>query len=139
MTPQNGNLALDPMSKAAVSETEMGEMIAHAETACDFLKALANENRLLLLCLLANGEKSVSELESALGVRQPTVSQQLARLRADNLVNARRNGKAIYYSLKSNEARQVIDLLYQLFCAPNGGESKSAGRSGRARPSGESS
>lgn len=126
------------MNKNAVSNEEVQEMLEHAQTACEFLKALANENRLLLLCLLANGEKSVSELESALGVRQPTVSQQLARLRADNLVNARRNGKTIYYSLKSKEARQVIDLLYTLFCAPTGGNSKSAGRSSRAQPSGDS-
>ena len=102
---------------------EMKAMMDSAETASGFLKALANENRLLLLCLLAGGEKSVTELESLLDLRQPTVSQQLARLRADNLVNHRRDGKTIYYSLASAEAREVIELLYQLFCAPKAGRS----------------
>ena len=104
--------------KDADSDTELKEILQSAEAATDFLKALANENRLLLLCLMADGEKSVSELESTLGLRQPTVSQQLARLRADNLVSHRRDGKTIYYSLASEEARQGIGLLYELFCAP---------------------
>ena len=102
---------------------EMKLMMDSAESASGFLKALANENRLLLLCLLAGGERSVTELESLLDLRQPTVSQQLARLRADNLVSHRRDGKTIYYSLASDEARQIIDLLYQLFCAPTGKKS----------------
>lgn len=102
---------------------EMKAMMDSAEAASGFLKALANENRLLLLCLLAGGEKSVTELESLLDLRQPTVSQQLARLRADNLVSHRRDGKTIYYSLASAEAREVIELLYQLFCAPKASRS----------------
>ncbi len=65
--------------------------------ASDFLKALAHESRLMILCILAEGEKSVSELEDILNLRQPTVSQQLARLRADGLVSTRRDGKAVYY------------------------------------------
>ncbi len=97
--------------------------MASAATASDFLKALANENRLLLLCLLADGEKSVSELESTLGLRQPTVSQQLGRLRVDDLVSYRREGKTVLYSLASEEVRQVIGLLYDLFCVPNVGKS----------------
>lgn len=111
--------------KDANSANELKEILKSAEAATDFLKALANENRLLLLCLMADGEKSVSELESTLGLRQPTVSQQLARLRADNLVSHRREGKTIYYSLASEEARQVIGLLYELFCSP---KSKKANR-----------
>ena len=78
--------------KAAKTEenptADLAEMVAKAGAASAFLKAIANENRLLMLCLLARGEKSVSEIESALGLRQPTVSQQLARLRADDLVHA---------------------------------------------------
>ena len=104
--------------KDANSDNELKELLQSAEAATDFLKALANENRLLLLCLMADGEKAVSELEITLGLRQPTVSQQLARLRADNLVSHRREGKTIYYSLASEEARQVIGLLYELFCSP---------------------
>jgi DNA-binding transcriptional ArsR family regulator len=91
-------------------------MAADAERACDFLKALTNPSRLMILCQLADGEKSVGELEGLLGLRQPTLSQQLARLREDQLVETRRHGKMIYYRLASHEARQVIELLYQLFC-----------------------
>lgn len=100
------------------------ELMESAETASNFVKALANHNRLLLLCLLAEGEKSVSDLESILGLRQPTISQQLARLRADDLVNGRRDGKTIYYSLTSNEARRFVELLYELFCAPDAAKTK---------------
>jgi len=82
-----------------------------------FLKALANGNRLMLLCILSEGEYSVSDLEALLGIRQPTLSQQLARLRADNLVRTRRDGKVIYYSLASEEARDVMEVIYKHFCA----------------------
>ena len=87
-----------------------------AKRAADFLKALAHENRLMLLCILAEGERSVSELEKMLELRQPTVSQQLARLRMDGLVTARRDGKTIYYSLASEEARIIVGAVYEVFC-----------------------
>ena len=87
-----------------------------AKRAADFLKALAHENRLMLLCILAEGERSVSELEKMLDLRQPTVSQQLARLRIDGLVSARREGKTIYYSLASEEARIIVGAVYEVFC-----------------------
>lgn len=93
------------------------EMVKNAKEASTFLKGLANENRLMILCSLAEGEKNVSELEGMLNVRQPTLSQQLARLRSDNLVTTRREAKAIYYSLASEEARQVIGLMFELFCS----------------------
>src|ERR671918_317025 len=79
-------------------------------------KALANPHRLLILCHLAEGEMSVGELEQLLRLRQPTLSQQLARLREDRLVDARRAGKMIYYRLASNDSRPMISLLYELFC-----------------------
>jgi len=91
-------------------------MAANAERATEFLKALAHQSRLMILCILAEGEKSVSELEELLSLRQPTVSQQLARLRGDGLVATRREGKAIYYSLASEEARVVIGAVYDVFC-----------------------
>ncbi len=97
--------------------------MASAERASSFLKALANENRLMLLCLLANGDKAVSELKEALGMQQSAVSQQLARLRADNLVTFKRHGKTIRYALASDEVRRTIGLLYELYCAP-GNKSK---------------
>ena len=95
---------------------ELDRIVGNAKRASDFLKALAHESRLMILCILAEGEKSVSELEDILSLRQPTVSQQLARLRADGLVSTRRDGKAIYYTLASQEARVVIGAVYDLFC-----------------------
>ena len=95
---------------------ELERMVGNARRASDFLKALAHESRLMILCILAEGEKSVSELEDILSLRQPTVSQQLARLRADGLVSTRRDGKAIYYNLTSDEARVVIGAIYDVFC-----------------------
>jgi len=91
-------------------------MVDNAKRASEFLKALAHESRLIILCILAQGEKSVSELEQELNLRQPTVSQQLARLRADGLVSTRRDGKVIYYSLASDEARTIISAIYDVFC-----------------------
>jgi DNA-binding transcriptional ArsR family regulator len=91
-------------------------MADNAKRASDFLKALAHESRLMMLCILAEGEKSVSELEDHLGLRQPTVSQQLARLRADGLVTTRRDGKTIYYSVASDDARSIVGAIYDVFC-----------------------
>ena len=95
-----------------------------AKRASKFLKSLANDNRLIILCMLAEGEKNVSELEEGLGIRQPTLSQQLARLREDNLVSTRRDSKHIYYSLASSEAEQMVGLLYNLFCAEDTDDAK---------------
>ncbi len=95
----------------------MEDVYQNAKLASQFLKALANENRLVILCTLAEGEKNVGELEEILGIRQPTLSQQLARLRSENLVGTRRDSKQIYYHLASQEAEQIIGLLYELFCA----------------------
>lgn len=92
-------------------------MLEGAAEAANFLKALANENRLLILCHLSEGEMSVSELESALDLRQPTLSQQLARLRNDNMVGTRRDGKTIYYHLASEEVGELLELMYELFCS----------------------
>ena len=91
-------------------------LLANAHEASEFLKALSHEVRLLILCFLYEGEKSVSEIEKMLKLRQPAVSQQLARLRADGLVDTRRNGKNIYYSLARTEVRDVIQVLHDVFC-----------------------
>lgn len=95
---------------------DIERMSDNAKRATDFLKALAHESRLMMLCILAEGEKSVSELEDHLGLRQPTVSQQLARLRADGLVTTRRDGKTIYYSVASDDARTIVGAIYDVFC-----------------------
>jgi DNA-binding transcriptional ArsR family regulator len=94
------------------------ELLANARLASEFLKALAHEARLVILCLLADGEKSVTELEATLNLRQPAVSQQLARLRAEGLVETRREGKNIYYTLARPEVKAVIGALHAAFCAP---------------------
>ncbi len=103
---------------ASLPGPDMDVLLASAREASEFLKALSHEARLVILCLLADGEKSVNELERTLGLRQPAVSQQLARLRADNLVEARREGKSIFYSLARPEVRDVIEALHRAFCAP---------------------
>ncbi|MFC0387667.1 metalloregulator ArsR/SmtB family transcription factor [Muricoccus vinaceus] len=82
-----------------------------------FLKSLGNEHRLLILCSLTQGEKSVGELEALLEMRQPHLSQHLTRLREDGLVKTRRVSRTIYYRLGSEPAQRVIGLLYELFCA----------------------
>ena len=95
---------------------ELEELMRNARQASDLLKALAHENRLLLLCILYERERSVGELEAILSLRQATVSQQLARLRYDDLVTTRRDGKAVYYSIANDQARQIVKLMYEMFC-----------------------
>ena len=100
---------------------DLDDLSANAHQASEFLKALSHEVRLLILCFLIEGEKSVGEIEKMLRLRQPAVSQQLARLRADGLVETRRNGKNIYYSLARTEVRDVIGALHDAFCRPRRG------------------
>lgn len=95
---------------------ELDELMRNARRASDFLKALSHENRLLLLCLLSEGERSVGELENILSMRQSAVSQQLARLRYDGLVNARRDGKTVFYSLANESTKRMISVIYDIFC-----------------------
>jgi DNA-binding transcriptional ArsR family regulator len=97
---------------------DIGQLLEQARSASEFLKALSHEARLVILCLLAEGEKSVTELEELLSLRQPAVSQQLARLRADDLVETRRDGKNVYYSLARDEVREIITALHRAFCKP---------------------
>ncbi|EKF17361.1 ArsR/SmtB family transcription factor [Nitratireductor pacificus] len=107
-----------PKLKPDQSPEDFEALLEQARKASDLLKALSHESRLLILCLLAEGEKSVSELEDIMKMPQAAVSQQLARLRFDRLVNTRREGRAIYYSIASAEVGSVIEALYDLFCAP---------------------
>ena len=95
--------------------SDLGALASHARDASEFLKALAHPTRLLILSILCEGERSVTELEQMLALRQPTVSQQLARLREDGLVKARRQGKTMYYSLGSNDARAIVEALSRAF------------------------
>jgi ArsR family transcriptional regulator len=89
---------------------------AAASQASSLLHALANPDRLLLLCQLSQGEKSVSELEELLDIRQPTLSQQLGVLRSEDLVASRREGKRMFYSLQDPKVLVLITTLYDLYC-----------------------
>lgn len=98
------------------SDDPLEMMATRAGEAAAFLKALSHEGRLMILCHITDSEKSVTELEELIGARQSAVSQQLARLRIEGLVAARRDGKAIYYSIADERVRALVRLMYQLFC-----------------------
>jgi ArsR family transcriptional regulator len=100
---------------------DLAELQRAAMAATGLLQALANQDRLLLLCQMTQGEYCVSELEELTGVKQPTLSQQLTVLRAEEMVNTRREGKQIYYSIASKEALAVMQVLYEQFCKPKRG------------------
>src|SRR5512133_1732339 len=104
-----GEGAMDPASARKLRNS--------AKEACGLLSVLAHEDRLVLLCQIAHDEHSVGELEELLDIRQPTLSQQLGVLRREGLVATRREGKKIFYRLKSREALAIIDSLYVQFCS----------------------
>lgn len=106
----------------ATAKLDMHAMRIAATQACGLVKALANPDRLLLLCQLSQGEQCVGELEHLLGIVQPTLSQQLGVLREERLVSTRREGKQIFYSIASKEASAVMQVLYQQFCSPRKGK-----------------
>ncbi len=93
-------------------------MAESATEAASFLKAVSHEGRLLILCYLRDGEKTVSELEKMLSMRQAAVSQQLSRLRQQGLISPRRDGKTIYYSICDDKAQAIVSMMYDLFCKP---------------------
>jgi DNA-binding transcriptional ArsR family regulator len=88
----------------------------HASDASRLLKALSNESRLLILCLLSQGELSVSEINQRVNLSQSALSQHLAVLRNDGLVETRRESQTIYYSLKPGPAARIIDTLHGIYC-----------------------
>lgn len=102
--------------RAAIDKVDVATLRASASQACALLKVLANRDRLLLLCQLAEGEHCVSELEELTRVKQPTLSQQLTVLRVARLVDARRQGKQIFYRLASEKVIAVMRVLYEQFC-----------------------
>ena len=97
---------------------DMPRILAAAQKASGLLRVLANENRMLLMCRLSQGEKSVGELEALLGIHQPTLSQQLGILREEGLVATRRAGKQVIYRVSNNDALQILHTLYGLYCQP---------------------
>ena len=105
-----------PVFSKDMCAEDMDRMMANAQDASNFLKAISHEGRLMILCHLASGEKSVTELEELLSARQAAVSQQLSRLRLEGLVTPRREGKTIFYSLTDDRPRQIMEVVYDLFC-----------------------
>ena len=95
---------------------DLNDMRTAANEACRVMKSLSNPDRLLLLCQLAEGEKCVSDLETLVGIGQPTLSQQLGVLRTEGLVSTRRDGKKIFYQISSPQTLAVMEVLYQQFC-----------------------
>ncbi|WP_246149846.1 ArsR/SmtB family transcription factor [Tritonibacter litoralis] len=105
-----------PVFDANMCAEDMDRMMENAQRASNFLKAISHEGRLMILCHLASGEKSVTELEELLSARQAAVSQQLSRLRLEGLVTPRRDGKTIYYRLTDDRPKQIMEVVYDLFC-----------------------
>ncbi len=105
-----------PVLDDSIDDDRLDELMDNATIATNYLKAISHEGRLMILCHLATGEKSVTELETLLSARQAAVSQQLGRLRLEGLVRPRREGKTIYYSLTDERSRRIIGLVYELFC-----------------------
>ncbi|MCA0907449.1 metalloregulator ArsR/SmtB family transcription factor [Ruegeria marisrubri] len=105
-----------PQLSQDMSKEDFDRMVTNATRASNFLKAISHEGRLMILCHLVSGEKSVTELEELLSARQAAVSQQLSRLRLEGLVIPRREGKAIYYRLADDRPRRMLEVVYELFC-----------------------
>jgi len=99
---------------------QLEELAPRAAEAEAFLKAMANRYRLMILCQLHQGEKSVTTLQGGVGLSQSALSQHLARLREDGLVKTRRESQTIYYSLATPNVSELIALLYRLYCGPEG-------------------
>lgn len=104
------------MTQTTYMDSELSRLKRSAQSASQLLKSLSHPDRLVLLCQLTQGEFCVGELENLVGLKQPSLSQQLGVLRKDGLVYARRDGKQIYYSVKSQEALAVLNVLYEQFC-----------------------
>lgn len=110
------NIFFNIMLFMKAKDMDLNALQASAERACALLKVLAHADRLVLLCRLAQGEFCVSELEADLGIRQPSLSQQLGVLRQEGLVDTRREGKHIYYRLVSEDARAIMEVLHSRVC-----------------------
>lgn len=116
MTPSAARELEEVLEQDSEMSVELHDLIAKARKASDFLKALAHENRLVILCLLAERERSVTELEGLLALSQATVSQQLARLRHEGLVESRRDGRVVYYSIPDETTCRFLQAVYDKFC-----------------------
>ncbi|MBB4191329.1 DNA-binding transcriptional ArsR family regulator [Rhizobium aethiopicum] len=106
-----------PKPEPGMSGQELHKLAGNAREASDLLKALAHQTRLLILCILANEERTVGEIENILGIQQAMVSQQLARLRLEGLVNTRRQGRLVYYRIGNTSVLAFLESLFDLFPA----------------------
>jgi ArsR family transcriptional regulator, virulence genes transcriptional regulator len=104
---------------AVASAPQNAELKRNATRAAELLKAMSNPCRLMVLCSLAEGERSVGELERVVGLSQSALSQHLARLRHEKIVVARRSGQTVFYSLSGREATAVLETLYRVYCEPS--------------------
>jgi DNA-binding transcriptional ArsR family regulator len=102
------------------AEIDLNQMAQSATRASALMKTLGHKDRLMILCHLAAGEKSVGQIAELLEIPQSPLSQHLSRMRKEGLVDTRREAQTIYYSLKSGEASRIVEVLYELFCAPEG-------------------
>ncbi len=118
-----------PQITDSLTTEEMDRIVQNATTASNFLKAVSHEGRLMILCHLISGEKSVTELEELLSARQAAVSQQLSRLRLEGLVIPRREGKVIYYRLADDRPKRILELVYDLFCTEPPAQQQATGES----------
>jgi DNA-binding transcriptional ArsR family regulator len=100
-------------------EFDLAQMTKAADKASALMKTLGHKGRLMVLCQLANGEKSVGELSETLGIPQSPLSQHLSRMRKEGLVGTRREAQTIFYSLIADDAGKIIECLYGLYCAPD--------------------
>ncbi|RIA45445.1 ArsR/SmtB family transcription factor [Dichotomicrobium thermohalophilum] len=115
-----------PVITRDMSAEDLERMMQNAQRASNFLKAISHEGRLMILCHLVSGEKSVKELEDMVSARQAAVSQQLARLRYEGLVTTRRDGKTIYYRLADDRPRRLLEVVYDMFCREDAEEAADA-------------
>lgn len=97
-------------------KADLKKMQAAAGRASALMKTLGHSGRLMILCTLADGERAVGELAQDLEMSQSSLSQHLARMRSEGLVDTRRESQTVYYRLRDGEARQVIEALYRTFC-----------------------
>ncbi|MEZ2130738.1 MULTISPECIES: ArsR/SmtB family transcription factor [unclassified Sinorhizobium] len=104
-----------PRLKPGMTGEELQKITAEARRAGALLKVLSHQTRLLILCILADGEKTVGEMETILNIQQAMVSQQLARLRMERLVSTRRNGRLVYYSIANAHVTALVASLFGMF------------------------
>lgn len=105
---------------------ELDKMQASAKNATDMLKLLGHPDRLMVLCQLKNGEASVGELSRMLNIKQSPLSQHLARMRHEGVVESRREAQTIYYRLSGDKVAQIVTVLYELYCASEDDEAACA-------------